>query len=269
VLVAGVRVRGMRTGIVIDVSSADRARLEAVVADRNSSQKHVWRARIVLLSVAGVGTNEIMRQAGVAKTAVRRWREHFMQSGVRDKTRPSRIPPLARELIERVVPLTAVRRSCIPCTTASSISALRICLLLANKFLDSLDVRFFRSIVIPVLPMRAIVPLSGYRGGLSHSSMCAMLPAWYGFPLGPRCQTLRELGRDLAQAAPLAHLRIAPRQPAHFRDHLGRPVFAITSFLSVTLPQPVVGCILVSPLGRRGGIPPMGYHEAQYHNSGA
>jgi transposase len=100
----------MRTGIVIDVSAADRARLEAVVADRNSPQKHVWRARIVLLTAAGCGTNEIMRQAGVAKTAVWRWQERFMQAGVdgllRDKTRPSRIPPLARDVIERVVART-------------------------------------------------------------------------------------------------------------------------------------------------------------------
>ncbi len=40
----------MRTGVVVEVTAADRARLEAVVADRNSPQKHVWRARIVLLT---------------------------------------------------------------------------------------------------------------------------------------------------------------------------------------------------------------------------
>jgi transposase len=84
--------------------------LEAVVANRNSPQKHVWRARIVLLTAAGCGTNEIMRQAGVAKTAVWRWQERFMQAGVdgllRDKTRPSRIPPLGQEVTERVVALT-------------------------------------------------------------------------------------------------------------------------------------------------------------------
>ncbi len=40
--------------------------------DRNSLPKHVWRAQIVLLTAAGHGTAEIMRQAGVAKTAV--WR---------------------------------------------------------------------------------------------------------------------------------------------------------------------------------------------------
>jgi hypothetical protein len=39
----------MRKDIVVNVSAADRARLEAIVADRNAPQKHVWRARIILL----------------------------------------------------------------------------------------------------------------------------------------------------------------------------------------------------------------------------
>ena len=90
----------MRTGISLNVTFSDRERLLAVVGDRNTAQKHVWRARIVLLTADGHGTTEIMRQAGVAKTAVWRWAgERFMQAGVdgllRDrKTRPPRIPPL-------------------------------------------------------------------------------------------------------------------------------------------------------------------------------
>ena len=100
----------MRTGVVVDVSPTDRERLAAIAVDRNSPQKHAWRARIVLLSSEGCGTAEIMREAGVAKTAVWRWQERFMQEGVdgllRDKTRPSRIPPLAPEVAERVVALT-------------------------------------------------------------------------------------------------------------------------------------------------------------------
>jgi transposase len=100
----------MRTGIIVEVTAADRARLEAVVSDRNSPQKHVWRAEIVLLTAKGCGTSEIMRRTGKAKTAVWRWQERFMQAGVdgllRDKTRPSRIPPLAPEVAERVVVLT-------------------------------------------------------------------------------------------------------------------------------------------------------------------
>ncbi len=100
----------MRTGVIVDVSPADRERLGAIAVDRNSPQKHAWRARIVLLTGEGCGTAEIMREAGVAKTAVWRWQERFMQEGVdgllRDKTRPSRIAPLAPEIAERVVALT-------------------------------------------------------------------------------------------------------------------------------------------------------------------
>ena len=100
----------MRTGISFHVTASDRGRLLAVIGDRNSPQKHVWRARIVLLTAEGHGTPEIMRQAGVAKTAVWRWQERFMQSGVdgllRDRTRPPRIPPLGPAIIERVVRLT-------------------------------------------------------------------------------------------------------------------------------------------------------------------
>ena len=100
----------MRTGISISVSSADRRRLLGVVNDRNAPQKHVWRCRIVVLTADGVGTNEIMRQTGKAKTCVWRWQERFAEEGVdgllRDKTRPSRIKPLGEEVAARVVALT-------------------------------------------------------------------------------------------------------------------------------------------------------------------
>lgn len=100
----------MRTGIFITVSLADRLRLEKVVRDGNSAQKHVWRAAIILLSADGVGTAAIMRRTGKSKTTVWRWQERFMEEGVdgllRDKTRPSRIPPLGPEVAERLVALT-------------------------------------------------------------------------------------------------------------------------------------------------------------------
>ena len=38
----------MRKDISITLGETDRQRLEALVADRNTAQKHVWRARIVL-----------------------------------------------------------------------------------------------------------------------------------------------------------------------------------------------------------------------------
>ena len=100
----------MRTGVTLSVSSADLDRLRFLVNDRNAAQKHVWRARIVLLSAEGLGTNAIMSQTGKSKTCVWRWQERFAAEGfeglLRDKTRPSRIPKLDTAVAERVVALT-------------------------------------------------------------------------------------------------------------------------------------------------------------------
>ena len=100
----------MRTGISIEVTATDRHRLEAIVADRNTPQKHVWRACIVLMTAAGAGTNTIMREAGVSKTAVWRWQERFMAEGVdgllRDKTRPPGRAPVPADHVAEVVRLT-------------------------------------------------------------------------------------------------------------------------------------------------------------------
>src|SRR6266403_2221100 len=94
----------------IQLSRADRSKLEAVVANRNSPQKHAWRAKIVLLTADGRGTAEIMQATGKAKTVIWRWQERFRDEGVaglwRDKTRRSRIPPLSAEVAKRVVALT-------------------------------------------------------------------------------------------------------------------------------------------------------------------
>jgi hypothetical protein len=99
----------MRTGISVTVSPPEHARLTALIKDRNTTQKHVWRAEIVLLSAEGAGTVEIMRRTGKSKTCVWRWQERFAEQGVegllRDKTRPSRIPPLGPEVAEGVIAL--------------------------------------------------------------------------------------------------------------------------------------------------------------------
>jgi transposase len=100
----------MRSGVSISVSAADRRRLETIVADRNTPQKHVWRARIVLLTSGGSGTNAVMAATGKSKTCVWRWQERFMQAGVdgllRDKTRPPGRPPIADDRVAEVVRLT-------------------------------------------------------------------------------------------------------------------------------------------------------------------
>ena len=72
----------MRTRISITITRSVRGRLEAITRDRNASQKHAWRAAIILSSADGVGTNEIMRRTGKSKTCVWRWQERFMKEGI-------------------------------------------------------------------------------------------------------------------------------------------------------------------------------------------
>lgn len=101
----------MRSGITFQLSPEDRVRLEEIVADRNTPQKHVWRAEIVLLSAADTGTVEIMRRTGQSKPTVWRWQQRFMDEGVagllRDKTRPPGKTPLAAAVINQVLTKTA------------------------------------------------------------------------------------------------------------------------------------------------------------------
>jgi len=72
----------MRKGIEVRLGPGDRERLEAVIGSGNSPQKHVWRARIVLLSADGVGTMAIQRQTGKGKPTIWRWQARFMTEGV-------------------------------------------------------------------------------------------------------------------------------------------------------------------------------------------
>jgi len=100
----------MRSSITFTLSARDRQRLEAVVADRNAPQKHVWRARIILLSADGLGTNTIMAATRTAKGTVWRWQERFMREGVdgllRDRTRRPGVAPGSDDRAGEVVRLT-------------------------------------------------------------------------------------------------------------------------------------------------------------------
>ena len=100
----------MRAGIVVSVTSQDRIRLEAILAERNARQKHAARARVVIATADGCGTSEVMRRSGLSKPVVWRWQERFMQEGVdgllRDKTRKPGKPPLPAQTVQRVIDLT-------------------------------------------------------------------------------------------------------------------------------------------------------------------
>ncbi len=94
----------------ISVSEADRERLERLIRDRNTPQKVVWRARIVLLASDGLTAIAIAAAADKSVLTVRRWRRRYVAKGVdgllKDATRPPRRKPLAAEKIKQVVHMT-------------------------------------------------------------------------------------------------------------------------------------------------------------------
>jgi transposase len=94
--------------------------LEGWVSRRNTPQKLVWRARIVLLSADRVGVMTIARSVGKSKVTVGRWQERYLAKGIaglaRDATRPGRKLPLTAAVIERVESgcgAVAVGRACL------------------------------------------------------------------------------------------------------------------------------------------------------------
>ena len=94
----------------ISIGGADRERLERLVRDRNTPQKVVWRAQIVLLANDGLTAEAIAAAVGKSLLTVRRWRRRHMAEGIegllKDATRPSRVKPLSSETIKRVVDMT-------------------------------------------------------------------------------------------------------------------------------------------------------------------
>jgi transposase len=92
------------------VSAADRARLAAIVADRNRPQKHAARARIILHSAERLDVAGVAKRAGSSRPAVWRWQRRFAEAGVdgllRDKSRKPGKPATADAVVRRVVALT-------------------------------------------------------------------------------------------------------------------------------------------------------------------
>ena len=101
----------MAQSVCLVVSAGDRARLEAIVADRNRPQKQVARARVVLLSADRLDVATMARQAGISRPAVWRWQQRYAEMGVdgllRDKTRPPGRKPLAAATKAKLLAKTA------------------------------------------------------------------------------------------------------------------------------------------------------------------
>lgn len=101
-----------RSDIRLYLGPADRAELEALQSNRNTSRKLAWRSGIVLATANDHGTFEIMRRTNMSKPTVWRWQQRYLDVGVaglkRDKARraPSRVPPLPMKTRLKVIAKT-------------------------------------------------------------------------------------------------------------------------------------------------------------------
>ena len=99
----------MAQTVSVIVGAEDRERLTAVVGDRNRPQKHIQRARIVLLSAERLPVLTVAGQVGISRPAVWRWQQRFAEAGVdgllRDKTRRPGKAPLSAETVAKVLAL--------------------------------------------------------------------------------------------------------------------------------------------------------------------
>lgn len=94
----------------ISVSDGERAELERLIRARNTAQKVVLRARVVLLTADGVATSEIVGQLKTTYPTVSRWRRRYAEDGVdglrKDAPRPGRKRRISEEQTREVIART-------------------------------------------------------------------------------------------------------------------------------------------------------------------
>jgi len=99
----------MAQTVCILLGDEDRKRLVAVIDDRDRPQKHVQRARIVVLSADRLAVLAVARQTGASRPAVWRWQQRFAEQGVdgllRDKTRKPGKQPLPAATVAKILAL--------------------------------------------------------------------------------------------------------------------------------------------------------------------
>jgi len=95
-----------RDDICLYLGPADRSELQALITNRNTPRKLVWRAEIVLATADGQGTFAIMRRTGMSKPTVWRWQERYLDEGVAGLKRDTRVPPLPMETRLKVIAKT-------------------------------------------------------------------------------------------------------------------------------------------------------------------
>ena len=91
------------------LTAPQRNALRRLVRGRNTTQKMVLRAHIVLRCAQGLANHAMARELGVNRKTVTLWRKRFAQSGLdglRDRTRPGRKPALSAEFVQCILDTT-------------------------------------------------------------------------------------------------------------------------------------------------------------------
>ena len=100
----------MPAAIAIEVSSEQQRELQRIVTAKTSSQRDVFRARIILGLAEGLSHQEISREQGVSLLAIGRWRKRWAAKGLeglKDAPGRGRKPTIAASAIRSALSLAA------------------------------------------------------------------------------------------------------------------------------------------------------------------
>src|SRR5579864_8708012 len=88
------------------LSAQQREQLESLANSRSLPAGLVTRARIVLMSAAGINNQQIARQLRVTNATAGKWRRRFLKydvAGLHDELRPGRPRPISDERVAQLV----------------------------------------------------------------------------------------------------------------------------------------------------------------------
>src|SRR3954452_12998867 len=90
----------------LELSAAERGRLESWTRRRTSAQALALRSRIVLAAAEGLSNVEIARQLGIQRNTAAKWRARFLEhrlDGLTDEPRPGQPRKISDAQVEEVI----------------------------------------------------------------------------------------------------------------------------------------------------------------------
>ena len=100
----------MPAPVAIEVTASQQRELKRIVNAKTSSQRDVFRARIILGSVQGLSYEEIAKEQSVSLLAIGRWRKRWAArglEGLKDAPGRGRKPQLSARAVGRALSLGA------------------------------------------------------------------------------------------------------------------------------------------------------------------